>query len=693
MKALRFTAVPGAAAENPCWRNPADGNLTPSSVLTVDVPGSKSYTIRALMLAALTPGPVRLVNPLHSDDTTAMIHCLRTLGIEIEEITGGGQNAVIVTGSIADIAAESEATLNTDLSAASIRFLIALCAVVPGTQTLLGKAGLNKRPVRDLVESLRSLGVAIDYLERDGYPPVRVHPVPVDLLNGSIRNRNVQVSGQTSSQFVSALMMIAPVVGGLKLELIGKTTSIPYLGMTQSIMSAFGVHADYVAGEHLIREIEADASLISGRWLIASENGYSRTPEYIVEGDASSACYAAALAVITHSTVVLNNLPGTSCQADMEFLEFLATRMGATLDRDSNPNAVTITGRGIRPLAEGLPLNMENCPDQAQTMAVLLAFANGTSRIEGLKSLRVKETDRLSAVATELKKMGVSVIEEADAITIHGGNACPASIATYGDHRMAFAFALAGVKLPGLVIEDPAVVSKTYPHFWEDWHKLGVSFENADSPQVIANAPFSRVVLTGFMGAGKTMIAALLAERTGWHLLELDTLIVAASGRESITEIFEQDGEARFRALEVQIAESLRTRTNVIVSTGGGFALNTPAMTALSQSAAVVYLRAPLSAHLQRLTGDTARPLLKQPESAIEALYTQRVPVYAQQATHAVDTTEAHPLRIEEICDRSPEAIVGDILAQCFAPAPGIKQVAFAPVKLLSDLSMETSPL
>lgn len=589
----------------------------------VNIPGSKSYTIRGLILAAMAEKPdnqpVRVWNPLNSDDGQAVMNCLKALGIQLVWGEEHGQSYVDVFGQVQQIA-DADYTLHADLSAATLRFLVALSAVIPGRQTLLGEEGLNRRPVKDLVEALRALGVSIDYLAREGYPPVRVN-------SGMIRANRLTVSGATSSQYISALMMIAPLIEAageaIVIELPEAPVSRPYLDMTMDIMQAFGVTATHENHQQFV--IEAGQS--------------HQAASYTVEPDASSAAYFAAIATLTRSTITLKNMNSQSVQADMRFIEILK-QMGTEVHiKEGN---LIIKGHGVKPLQ----VDMCDCPDQAQALAVLAAFANGTTRIDGLQSLRVKETDRIAAVEAELQKMGVLVEAGADALVIHGGNPKAARIATYGDHRMAMAFAVAGTVLEHLEIEDPAVVNKTYPGFWQDLSALGVGVRqlNAKASQ---QPVVQKIVLIGFMGAGKSSVAKILSERHGLTLIEMDDLIVQQSGRKSVPEIFDVDGEAHFRMLEAQVAQSLKNQANVVISTGGGVIGNADGMSALSENATVIWLDTQLGTVLERLGEHLDRPLLRDLEKATQ-LYEQRLARYEQTAHQRIITDALTPQAVAD---------------------------------------------
>lgn len=411
--------------------------LSPRTSL-IPIPGSKSYTNRALILAALTPGPVTLENPLFCDDTEAMIACLRSLGIHIET----QPTQLVVHNDIAVIQNKTYPLFAKD-SGTTIRFLLALLCLTPGTKILSGSPQLNQRPIHDLVEALRQLGARIDYIGPEGQPPLRIHPCTLR------KNQHVEINAAMSSQFISALLLIAPHLDGLKIQLKGKMVSKPYVDMTIEAMRSWGVAVD---ASH------------EGVYDIAAGQHY-RNHHYAIEGDYSSAGYFFAIAALTGSMITVTNLHPHSLQADRKFLDMLAAMGNQVLFGE---NGVTVKGKQIVPST----LAMEECPDQVQTMAVLAAFANGTTHISGVRSLRVKETDRVTALKTELGKMGIVVEETHDTLTIHGGTPQPATIDTYGDHRMAMAFAVAGTRLSGMKIRHPDVVNKTFPSFWNQLRAL-----------------------------------------------------------------------------------------------------------------------------------------------------------------------------------------------------------------------------
>lgn len=407
--------------------------LTKPITATIEIPGSKSYTNRALVMAALTKGPVTLFNPLYCDDTAVMIAALKTLGLRIETFP----DQIIVHDDISIVQNKSY-ELHANDSGTTIRFLLALLCLIPGTKILKGSARLNERPIKDLVDSLSLLGAKIDHLEKHGQPPLKIYSS--SLNPGS----DVTIDASMSSQFFSSLLMVAPLLDGLTIRLRDNPISRPYINMTIQAMREWGINV-LQTGERSFH--------------IPRDQQYQKK-QYRIEGDFSSAGYFFAIAALTGSTITLKNLNAHSIQADQKFLNILEM-MGNKINIEVE--GITIIGQQILPLA----LNMEECPDQVQTVAVLAAFAKGITTISGVRSLRLKETERVQALKNELAKMGIRAEDTHDTLTIYGGSPQAAVIDTYGDHRMAMAFAVAGTQLPGMKICNPEVVNKTFPSFWD----------------------------------------------------------------------------------------------------------------------------------------------------------------------------------------------------------------------------------
>lgn len=571
------------------------------------IPGSKSYTNRALLLAAMTPGSTRVAAPLVSDDTEAMIDCLQTLGLAITRTN----DVVTVTNDIQSIE-DREYVLNANLSGTTIRFLLALTCVIPGTQIITGEHGLLQRPIGDMVDALKAAGADIAYIDKEGFPPLRVASTQ---LNAS----ELHINGSVSSQYVSALLMIAPLAKANAVIVDGELISKPYVTMTLDTMRQFGVEV-----------INKDNSV----YHIPKNSMYSAR-SYRVEGDVSSASYFAAISVLTGSTVTLTNMNPQSAQADMQFIKLLE-QMGGKLSYSDN--SITIKGSGET--IEPFNVDMESCPDQAMTMAVLAAFANGASTLSGIRSLRVKETERVVALEQELAKMGITTSSTNDTLTIHGGNPQPATISTYGDHRMAMAFAVAGSKLAGMRINDPNVVSKTFPNFWEKLGEMGIAAQSLPT----------NIALIGMRGSGKTTVSRLLGKRLEREIIDVDENVVIKAGK-TISEIVEQDGWEVFRDHETTATIAAAARRHTIISTGGGVVLRPENITALKQSSLIVFLQADTTVLERRIKNSADRPALTSQQTfraELTQIASERQRKYEQAADAIIATDNLEPEAIAQ---------------------------------------------
>ncbi len=409
----------------------------------VNVPGSKSYTNRAFILASLAEGVSTLSGMSDSNDSKVLIKLLQQLGIDIEV----NKDTATVKGCAGQFP-EFKGELDVEDAGTVMRFLTALCCVIPGEITLRGSERMHQRPIKDLVEALKKLGAKIEYLENFGQPPLLIK-------GGRIAGGIVKVNGSVSSQFISALLMIAPLLPlDTRLLIEGEKVSEPYIDMTLSAMFQFGIRVE--RGD--------DKFQIEGRQCYAEA-------EYKVEGDASSATYLLAIAAISQSAVIVNNIPGNSFQSDVEFIDLLE-QMGCVVSRKDSSIAVVGTGE-----LNGIEIDMNHMPDSAQTLAVVAAFAKGETLITGLQTLQLKESNRVTALQSELTKMGIECEAGEDYIKVKGGKPKGAFINTYNDHRMVMAFAVAGVRVKGMSIESPEVVKKSFPAFWTTLETIGINIE------------------------------------------------------------------------------------------------------------------------------------------------------------------------------------------------------------------------
>jgi len=409
---------------------------------TVRLPGSKSISNRVLLLAALASGTTLLRDLLDSDDTRVMLAALAALGVRCEQ---AGPGEVRVHG-CAGVFPVKAAKLFLGNAGTAFRPLTAVLALAGGDYGLSGVPRMHERPIGDLVDALRRIGADISYAGNEGYPPLRIGKGRAR-VDGAVR-----VRGDVSSQFLTALLMALPAAGPARIEVDGELISKPYVDITLRMMEAFGVA---VARE--------DWSAFG-----VPATGYRSPGTLHVEGDASSASYFLAAGAIAGGPVRVEGVGRASIQGDVAFAQVLES-MGATVTMGEN----WMEARGARPL-RAFDLDMNHIPDAAMTAAVAALFADGPSTLRNIGSWRVKETDRIAAMATELRKLGARVEEGADRlrVTPPAQLATGASIDTYDDHRMAMCFSLAALGGVEVTINDPDCVAKTFPAYFEAFASL-----------------------------------------------------------------------------------------------------------------------------------------------------------------------------------------------------------------------------
>jgi 3-phosphoshikimate 1-carboxyvinyltransferase len=408
-------------------------------------PGSKSLTNRALVCAALAEGVSNLRGVLVSEDTQVMIQGLGALGIKIDE--NPAARSLRVTGCGGQIAARS-ADLYVANSGTTVRFLTALAALGRGTFRLHGTKRMHERPIQDLLNSLAELGVRAESDAGSGCPPVIVHA-------DGLRAGRARLRGDISSQYLSAILMVSPCASAgpaseaVVIEIEGVLVSKPYVAMTIAVIEAFGGRVE-TAGD--FRQFTVPRTGYVGR-------------DYEIEPDASAASYFWAAAAIAGGRVRVEGLNRASLQGDVAFCECLA-QMGCEVLEDVG--GTTVVGGPLR----GIDVDMNAISDTVQTLGVVALFADGPTNIRRVGHIRHKETDRIRALATELRKLGATVDELADGLRIVPGTLHGATIDTYDDHRMAMSLALAGLKIKDVVINDPQCTAKTYPEFFQDLASL-----------------------------------------------------------------------------------------------------------------------------------------------------------------------------------------------------------------------------
>ena len=464
---------------------------------TVTLPGSKSISNRVLLLAALCEGTTTIHDLLDSDDTRVMLDALAVLGCGIRR---EGPNQVHIDG-LAGEPVNTQAQLFLGNAGTAMRPLTAALAVLGGDFELSGIPRMHERPIGDLVAALRQLGCQIDYLQNDGFPPLRIGAPTLNL------REPIKVRGDVSSQFLTALLMALPLVAreDIVIDVVGELISRPYIEITLNLLARFGVQ---------VRRDEWQRFTIPAGCKLRSPG------DIHVEADASSASYFIALGAIAtgatdQKSIRIQGVGGASIQGDIRFVE-AARMMGATIE--SGPNWLEVS-RGAWPL-KAIELDCNHIPDAAMTLAVMALYADGTTTLRNIASWRVKETDRIAAMATELCKLGASVVEGADFIQItppeNPAQWRSASVHTYDDHRIAMCFSLTAFNPAGIAvrIEDPKCVAKTFPDYFEAL--FAVCHTRVDAIPVIC--------VDGPTASGKGTLAVVLAQKLGYHFLDSGSL-------------------------------------------------------------------------------------------------------------------------------------------------------------------------
>ena len=424
------------------------GSLTLSPIKRisgkVDLPGSKSLSNRVLLLSMLAEGTTHIRNLLDSDDVRYMIGALEQLGIRMEETRES--NEIRVEGCAAKIP-NSDLELMLGNAGTAMRPLTAALTLGQGRYVLDGVPRMRERPIVDLVDGLRQLGAEVSLLNGPPGPPV-------EIIASGLPGGTAEIKGSVSSQFLSAILMAAPSAqNDVTLKIIDTLVSVPYVEMTLKLMERFGVKVEN-------RNFE--------EFHIQGNQTYLSPGEFYVEGDASSASYFLAGAAITGGSITVQGCGTESLQGDAKFAEVLEL-MGA--ETEWQPNSVTVHGKSLK----GVDLDMNRMPDAAMTLAVAALFAEGPTRIRNVYNWRLKETERMKAVTTELRKLGATVEEGEDYLVVDPPQTIlPCEIETYDDHRMAMAFSLAACGPEPITILDPGCVSKTFPDYFEVLESVSV---------------------------------------------------------------------------------------------------------------------------------------------------------------------------------------------------------------------------
>ncbi|MDR1367950.1 MAG: 3-phosphoshikimate 1-carboxyvinyltransferase, partial [Candidatus Accumulibacter sp.] len=493
----------------------------------VRLPGSKSISNRVLILAALASGNTEIRNFLESDDTARMLDALKALGVAVTplgdcvlRVEGTGAN-----GGKSGVFSEKEADLFLGNAGTAFRTLTAVLAFSEGHYRLRGVPRMHERPIGDLVDALRTLGANIAYEGAAGYPPLFMTP------RSPVETRSVRVRGDVSSQFLSGLMIALPSMGGgVSIEVEGDLVSKPYVDLTLAMMARFGV------------ETSRDGWR---RFTVPDGVTYRSPGSFLVEGDASSASYFLAAGAIGGGPVRVEGIGMNSLQGDIRFTDALK-EMGAVVDAGEDWVEAATPPNGLK----GIRLDCNSIPDAAMTLAVAALFARGETRLDGIASWRVKETDRIAAMARELRKFGARVEEGRDFIAVTPPEVFrfpPEGVDTYDDHRIAMCFSLTA--FAGLVrINDPSCVAKTFPDFFARFAQV--------------TEPFPVIAVDGPSASGKGTVAARVAAKLGWAYLDSGALyrLTALAARRAGVSFSDEDRIAAIAAtLDVEFgADSIR---------------------------------------------------------------------------------------------------------------------------------------
>jgi 3-phosphoshikimate 1-carboxyvinyltransferase len=481
----------------------------------VSLPGSKSISNRVLLLAALAEGETEVCDLLASDDTERMLEALQALGVGV--VNRGGQSWLIKgCGGLFPI---KQADLFLGNAGTAFRPLTAALALSGGDYVLKGVARMHERPIGDLVDALRQLGADVTYLENEGFPPL--HLKPATIQPGGV----VTVRGDVSSQFLTGLLMALPLTGqSATVDVVGELISKPYIEITLAIMARFGVQVEREGWQ---------------RFTVPAGGRYVSPGKVYVEGDASSASYFLALGAIGGGPVRVEGVGRDSIQGDVLFAEALA-KMGAVIEMGPNWMESRAPEAGL----VAVDLDCNHIPDAAMTLATTALFAKGTTTLRNIASWRVKETDRIAAMATELRKLGAVVEEGQDYIRVTPTKLHPAMIDTYDDHRMAMCFSLAAFGTP-LRINDPKCVAKTFPDYFDRF------------AEVTKSAPV--IAIDGPSASGKGTVAARVAAALGFAYLDSGALyrLTALAAQRAGIDWSDESGVAAIAAtLDVEFSES-----------------------------------------------------------------------------------------------------------------------------------------
>jgi len=597
--------------------------VKPSEIkpVTIEIPGSKSYTNRALIIAALATGKTILKNPLFSDDTIYTIEALKNLGVKITRTT---TTQLEIQGTGGDFK-KPDKPLFLGNAGTGIRFITALLGLTNFKTKITGNRRMQHRPIKDLVTALRSLGIKISTINKNGFPPLKIQ-------GGNFKGGIIEMNGDISSQFLSAILMVGSYAeNDITINIKDNLVSKPYIDITLDIMKKFGV-----------RVVNEDYK----KFTIQSGQRYEAI-EYLIEGDASSASYFFALSALHQIPLNITNVPIETKQADIRFLHVLE-KMGCTTCDDERGIQIAAPSQ-LKALGE---INLNSMPDAAMTVAIVAAFAEGKTKLTNLNNLKIKESNRIAALVTELRKVGVKCKDLHDGIEIEGNPSHThghALISTYRDHRMAMCFSVLASKIKDVQILDPECISKTYPDFFKDLKKTGVKVRMKE---------IKNIVLTGMRGSGKTRLGKTIAKKLYKTFIDTD-LEIEAQEKMTIPQIVKKHNWFYFRKKEKYVVRSVSKMENVVIGTGGGVIIDKENEKTLRKNATVVFLKCDISVLEGRLKlHDQGRPALtnkKTLREELEEVWDKRKDRYTESADIIYDVSENIKV------DRKAENIIMEI--------------------------------
>lgn len=590
---------------------------------SLSVPGSKSLSNRILLLAALGRGTCVIKGLLHSQDTQVMLDSLQQLGVQFQWQRNADTNEIelVMHGCQGQLKTPQKQLFLNNAGTAS-RFLTTVVTLLPNGQTILtGNNRMKERPIKDLVDTLRSNGCQIEYLEKQGSLPLSITGNGVGLKGGEL-----QLSANISSQFVSSILLSAPLAASplvLKLDSSsGKSVvSKPFIDMTVELMKQFGVQVE--------EKKPFEYHVSQGVW--------NNPSTFQVEGDASSATYPLALAAVTGGRITVNNVGSHSLQGDAQFCTLLK-RMGCQVEQTESTTTVVGPNLAKGEKLTAIEVDMDNMTDTFMTLATVAVFAHGITKITNIANQRVKECDRIAVTVSNLKKIGIHAEEQKDGLTIHG---CPDALPSlsarvvincFDDHRIAMSFSLIASRVSGIIMDEKRCVDKTYPTYWEDLEfKFGLklidvqldeshhdkktstdsscssssSISDIDIPKLLKT---ESLILIGMRGSGKTSLGQYIAHRLNRQFLDLDVVFESVHG--NVKQYVTEHGWDLFRAKELEILQKTIQEHphHAVIACGGGIVETPQAVELLKAQPYVVQVHRHIDDIVAYLNQDQTRP-------------------------------------------------------------------------------------